>query len=627
MKTSLKTSAQRKRNSHDNGSVHITTLDFGRLRPTYCLNVRRGDHIKINYSQFTRLAALVAPTFGSAKIRSYAFWVPLRTTWRSYKAFQSDSVDASLSTKKKPQNANYVDLLAAYLFKNSQNTNHNFQGLVNLDSTSFNRLSLQGSDEQNEWINERFVDVSHMVTGTVTANQLPDKIEELLGGYDQVFYDEVSHRFIAIDFTPLGIELQNTLMSLGYPYNRSVAMGLDYYVNLTALVSYFRCLYDYVYPSEYVAQLGLDYLFDDYDFERISDIGQLAAVQNWLTDAVNLLYTPYEQDFFNTLWHSQTAVAPNNMNTQGLPASVDSSDVFKKLPEDAQGNSLLSAQNLQWLQSVSDFVMRNNIGGTRFHEFIKAHTGWQSSMDDIERSQFLKSWTDEVNIMDVTQTSQSTESSLLGEQAGKGIAHGNGTLRFEAKEDGFIIVLSMVTPVTAYYQGVAPWCEMLSSRFELYTEEFDSVGMEAVPRSSIWCDAQHYLDSENLNPNAVFGFTSRYANRYKRRYDRLTGMFRFRGYRGGLDSYHTFRDVMYGTDSQNFGNNAKFRQVDNQYDRIFARALAEDSAGTPYNYERFLTIFNFDVERWNTMKSISAAMPIFDKSGETVSVNYEGTQL
>lgn len=627
MKTTLKTATQRKRNSHDNGSVHITTLDFGRLRPTYCLNVRRGDNIKMDYSQFTRLAPLVAPTFGSAKIRSYAFWVPLRTIWPSYKAFIDNSVDASLSIKKKPQNVAFGDVMGAYVFKNSANTTHNWQGVFSLNDDDFDALSFEGSDIWDEWINDNFIR-SLEVENPSVASDLGDIVDSLLQRFDQVFYDEVSLRIVAVNFTPLAIEFQNTLMSLGYPYWRAVNVGSasDYFVNITPLVAYFRCLYDFVFPSEYVAQLGVDYLFDDYDFQQISDIGTLAAVQLWLDDAIKLLYTPYEQDFFNTLWHSANQVAAGNGATSDVGVESNDFDIFTALNRDENNRALLTNNKLQWIMNASDFIMRNNIGGTRFHEFIKAHTGWQSSMDTIERSMFLKGWTDSINVMDVTQTSQTSETSALGEQAGKGISSGKGTLRFESKEDGFIIVLSMVTPVTAYYQGTAPWCEMLDDRFSLYTEEFDSVGMEAVPRSSVWCDPQKYEEAENLNPNAVFGFTSRYANRYKRRFDRLTGMFRFRGYNTGLDSYHTFRNVMYGRTAETFGNDAKFRQVDNQYDRIFALTTGEQLT-PPIAYERFLTIFNFDVERWNTMKSISAAMPLFDKSGENVSVDYQGTQI
>lgn len=620
MKAKISSAQTNRVNSFDNSCTHVTTMDFGRLKPTFSLNVLRGDKINLNYSQFTRLSPLVAPTFGSAQLKSYAFWVPVRILWRGYERYVARSVDSSVETPL--PNFNLMWLMKYLLGSPSPNINDTNPFEPSVYESAISAQGLVSS------LRPTFVEA----TGIQTNGGLsPD-------GYDYVIGSPANGNFLLFRWNSKGRYFMDILRCLGYEVptyvNVDAGDGVNYELCSLPLQAFFRCLYDWVYPSAYVQQQGFGWLFEeDIDFTSDSALNEGKAYY-WFRDALNLLFVPYEQDFFNSLWASPTKVAaggsaPADVYSKMVSGSILSvssdNNVVAVNQDNSNQRATLNADALRWLTRLNDFVMRNNIGGSRFGEWLRAHTGWTSQMDDIDMSKFLKSWKDEIRISDVTNTNDSSYSSPLGSVAGKAYSNGGGSLRFEAKEAGFIIVMSMVTPLTAYYQGMAPWCDSISSPFDFYTDSFDNVGFEAIPMRHIFNDPNSLEMSGNLGVDSVFGFAPRYANRYKRGHDLLTGMFRFRSQNEGLDAYHTFRDLSFGRGDTPPVLDSRFMHVDNQFDRIFA--VPQDYAVNSDYYERMFTIFRFNCTRYSHMMSISESLPIFDKSGSDVSLDYQGSQI
>lgn len=272
-----------------------------------------------------------------------------------------------------------------------------------------------------------------------------------------------------------------------------------------------------------------------------------------------------------------------------------------------------------------DYVIRNNIGGTRFHEWMKAHFGWVSSEQDSNRSVFIKDFNSSLNFSQVVANT-GTDSQLLGQTAALGQSSGSGRLKFEAKQHGYIIFVHMVVPSTAYYQGVKPWCKKLDSQFDFYTPELDSVGMEAIPRSEIFMSYDKMQDLKIADPalfNSAFGFAPRYADRLKRGNSFLNGDFRLSSRNTDLDAYHTFRDVLYNR--TNLALDAQFMEADNQYNRVFAYPLTAEDAEV--GRDHIESMFIFESKRYSTASSIGDSMPIFNRSGQDVSLENGGTQL
>lgn len=618
-------------------STHVTTLDVGQLRPTNIVITSPGDTFDVDFNQQSMLSPLLVPSFGSFALKTFAFFVPCRTVWDSFEDFMTNTVDSSLGAQISRPRFTLADVINLFFNTSTPDpsvNNHNTQLIERVayipDATATGAAAVIS---QQNW------DIS--VSRWTSTNT------EGIGFYR---------------FTSKGRWFMNIFRSLGYEFPNAYYIGdwtsktslfgvesINYdtfysseYFNGLPILSFAKCLYDWVYPSAYVQQLQIGYLFHS--------VEQVYSWQ-WLSDCMKLIFVQYEQDFFTSLWQQPQSVSSSS-GAFSLPSHLDVYNSNVSLSVNSYRNSVTVEQRngdgsqpnpssslvftssaLRFLQSMSDFVIRNNIGGTRFREWMKAHFGFVTQEQDAHRSIFIKSWNHEVQISDVKNTSMTSASlqgiGVLGEKAGEGWSRGSGHMKFEAKEHGFIIFMSMVVPHTGYYQGLAPWCrDMLSSRFNFFTPEWENLGLEAIPRKSVF-NNQDLLNTGSVplsRGNEVFGFGPRYAEMYKIGHDYLTGDFRFRTRNTGLEAYHTFRDVLYGR--SNLALDAQFLQVDNQYDRIFAYVNAPDSdPNSVNNTDKFFSIFQFNVVRHAYMESVGESMPLFDKSGDSSTVNYQGSQL
>ena len=78
------------RNKHDLTRTHITTQDFGRIKPIECRYMVPGDTFNYKVSSFTRLLPMYAPTFGRIDHIERAFFVPMRTIFPNFYDFIRD---------------------------------------------------------------------------------------------------------------------------------------------------------------------------------------------------------------------------------------------------------------------------------------------------------------------------------------------------------------------------------------------------------------------------------------------------------------------------------------------------------------------------------------------------------
>lgn len=601
-KLSISTANSRKKNRHYIPTTTLITQDVAQITPINIIPTTPGDVFNIDLYQQSQSVPTAVKTFGSFHLRSFAFFVPHRVVFPKIEDYIARSVDPSIDmTLGNMQVSEIMSTLVGYTVDGSGN------------------VTCRGS---------RYVERSSIIT------DVPDIWIQDAG-------DNGAWRF-----NSLGRLIYKTLTGLGYEIplyfttaNRVVLMAQMY--DYLPLLSFARCFYDWIYPSSYVNQQGFAYLFDNVPTPE-------GETDDFFGKLVQLLFVPMEQDFFTSLWlrpNSRALGSQDNITHRTNPDSlgrnvqqlnVSTSDAVGGAslsdtivqPATSDTYSSLSASSLRWLESLSDFVIRNNIGGQRFHEWMKAHFGFVTAPQDANRSIFLKSWNDTLNFSGVVANT-STESQLLGDRAGIGNSQGGGKLKFEAKEHGFLIFASMVVPSTAYYQGTKPWCRPINSPFAFYTPELDSVDMEPVPYSAVFSAYSDPNESSALpasRQNDAFGFCPRYAEKYKVGHDFLLGDFRLPSRRAGKDAYHTFRNVLYNRTAQHqLALDAEFLQADNQYNRIYAAApeLVSDSAG----FDKIETLYLFNIVKYSSALSIGDSMPIFNRSGRDVTLENGGTQL
>lgn len=490
MKLQLKTAVKNDRSEFDVSSRHTTTMDFGTITPVYCLECIPSDSLKLNMYEFARLSPLPVPTFGQIHVHTRAFFVPMRSIWLGFKDYISRSNDASLATT--------------------------FPTITNV--------------EMQNW----FWDDGTRPYGLSVPVTSSDSYDFSV---DSNYYR----------FTSSGRWLYKILLSLGYSINfgySSVTSAGENPIDTTdfsllPLLAFMRILYDYVYPSDYVNGIGLGSLFEDRT--NITESNVIAKI-------LPLLFTPFSQDYFTSAWRNLNRHGTSDnvvlyitdpMNTSGLiQSSVDRTFA-------PTNGSKITSMGLRILDAVTNFVTRNNIAGSRYFEQLRARFGISSINADPDRSMFIKSFSDDVTIQDVTALSATTEAEL-GELAGKGyLVQGdniNHELSFDVDTYGYFMVLSHIEPETFYYQGRKRHTLHIDP-LDFYTPEFDNIGLQPIRHDELFADDKNKVDfALSIAPSQVFGFAPRYAE-YKKGDDYLTGDFRVNSANSGLDSYHLGRIV------------------------------------------------------------------------------------
>ena len=606
MKVKISTANASKKTLHHLPSTHLTTQDVGQICPINILPTTPGDVFHIDLTQLSQSVPTAVKTFGAFYLRTFAFFVFYRVVFFKFEDFLSQSVDSSIDSAFPPFTLWHI-YHAMFGMEGTVGTD------VSFSSTTFAQLESRDTGTFGNGIDAHFI------------VENPDVPQE-----DFKFRLTSKGRFLFKILVGLGYEIPLYLKS------NELSHINNFRYSLLPLLSFARFFYDWVYPSSYVNQQGFGYLFDNNFSTNDRDL---------LIKILDVFFVPMEQDFFNSLWLKPNNVSAGSTRSPEHTVTFDSSTTLKI---GANNNSAyvrqknsdytsspfestsMTSESLRWLENLSDFVVRNQIGGQRFREWMKAHFGFVTAPQDSHRSTFLKSFNDSLNFSAVTATSDSG-STLLGDRAGVGNSQGHGKMKFEALEHGFLMFASMVVPSTGYYQGMKPWCGEISSPFDFYTPELDNVGMEAVPYRQIFSSYQRPEDSNALpvtRLNDAFGFAPRYTAMYKIGYDYLSGDFRLRSRNTNLDAFHTFRDVLWNRTSDNqLANDAQFKQADSQYDRIFAVNPIEEQQYDNPMYDKIETMYLFDVKKYSSQLSVGDSMPIFNKSGRDVTLDNQGQQL
>lgn len=606
-------------NSQDLSFPVIQTLGVNDTRCVGCIQMEQGERVHMQLNQFSRFSPLVAPTFGNFKIKTHAFWVPTRLVWHHYLEFLDDSLDASFDDIKRPLNFSLKDIIDAF--------------------------DLASMLEQK---------------ATFASSNGYEKKGDGNPKYDLNMWDDGAQVGTSYNFTSFGRTIFSSLQALGYSLplyfmfddsNEQSALYKWYHTetySLLPILSFLRVFYDWIYPSQYVTQQGLGYFFLDdfakdwYEAKTFNHAGYFVAM-------FPLLFNPYDKSFWTSLWAKPNQVAQNTSSGRGQSNLGNVYNVYGQNKSNQLGvisttndtssfpadtsivknnlnyNGVISADSLRWLEKVSDFVLRSNIGGTRVREFLKSHFGFVPSDVQSEVSAHLRTFVDNVVVQDVTN--MSATSAVLGEQGGKAYSNGNGSLKFEASERGMLIFVTQVVPMSAYYQGVDINARAIKSRFDMYIPDFDAVSMEAVPRCALFNQYRNYEDWQKVSYGSLYdvlGYAPRDAERKVKRAI-LSGDFLFSSRNTGLESYHTYRDVLFGRN--NLAIDAKFLEADNQTQRIFAYMGEQKENGLYSKYDKIFNEMYFNVTKYSHAQSISQSLPFFDEDGKRVNVDYEGSNI
>lgn len=528
----------------------VCTQEISRLQPICKRLLVPGDKISVKPGSFHRLAPLPVPTYGNLKNVTRAFFVPLRILMAGYQEFMSR---IPYVTEDGP--------IPAWI--------------------PFTRNSV---------IVEMLSTPSY---GFV--NPAPD------GVYD---FNINNTNYV---FTYKGKCLVNLLYSLGIRLNYTLSDTTE--INILPLMAYARIYLDWYLPTQYYTQDPLHAYFKNPQLALISGVQLYDFCQNIR------FFEALEKDLFSNAW-------PNSYGPNGaFPAIINSPDFGSASGgapndltidnEDARvGIYATSSKSITWLtqygldtlKALNNYLNRSMVAGNRYIEQLFARYGVKVPDAWLQRSEYLGSNTEAIQISDVMATASTGNagSPSLGDYAGKGIGYNQSHFSYEAKEFGYFIVLNCIIAETGYVQG-RDKDVLYTDALQFFTPEFDQLGTSPIRNDEIFTgfrSQSEYAAAQQYGgkPDGIFGFAEQYYE-YKNSRDYLLGDFAFTSRNTNMGSYHLFRQIqrplaakplalnlefMSGDPSADYNNfNRIFQNSGNQFDHFMSEHHLQVSASRP----------------------------------------------
>lgn len=214
---------------------------------------------------------------------------------------------------------------------------------------------------------------------------------------------------------------------------------------------------------------------------------------------------------------NNSAVSLNGTGQSGAPAGTIYSSSSGPLRPSLTIDELWDEMAVQrFLNSLNEF------GNERYVEILAGQFGVISADARLQRPQWLGGNEMVVNVSEVLQTSETTESSPLGALGGRGIVAGRGRdISFRVPEHGYIIGILTIVPENGYASGSPRWLYK-STPLDFAMPRFNNLGEQAVYKGELFSD---HADDGTTSDLDEFGYQPQF-DEYRSHPSRATGDFR-----------------------------------------------------------------------------------------------------
>ena len=168
----------------------------------------------------------------------------------------------------------------------------------------------------------------------------------------------------------------------------------------------------------------------------------------------------------------------------------------------------LTAVNIVELRrafKLQEFLERNNVGGARYTEILRAHFGQRSQDSRLQRAEFVGASHNPIMFEAVYQNSASIEGSPLGDFAGRAASvGGQAPIKYYAKEHGWFMGVMVIRP-RPEYQNVTRrhWLHGLQDKFDFFWPTLAHIGDQPILNRELFTQGTEVDNQE-------FGYTARY---------------------------------------------------------------------------------------------------------------------
>lgn len=441
------------------------STNFGRLTPIAVQEVIPGDTFKMNTEIFMRMAPLIHPILQRMQVDVHHFFVPYRIIWNDFEKFITGFDDEVY--QRIPDHVPLIrfnnDSISTEDAIRKPNSLPHYMGipLCRLDPRS-----------------------QHMPP--IEVNALPFRAYAQI--WNDYYRDSIKQQKIDFQKSSFDVDYEDDEDNEAWILcqNRLRCYGKDYFTTAQPQPQ----LGD---PAVLPAPV-LNYVIPFDNGDILSGPGSVDTADNDLFVSTN-----------------------DGIHDAGLTAHTGEFRYRTDVDYDGIDNNteLFTINKLKELFSLQKLFDVGNKFGSRYAEQTLGHFGVRSSDGRLQRAQYLGGGRIPVQINQISQVSEGSESSPLGYQAGQGIAQGADNYFSETfEEHGVIISILSIIPEPNYTFGI-PRFLLKRDRFDFAFPELAQLGEQEVLGKE-WNINQHITN--------VFGYQERYAE-YKTAYNRCAGDF------------------------------------------------------------------------------------------------------
>lgn len=484
------TSIDMSRSTFDRSHSLKTSFNAGDIVPFYIDEVLPGDTFSIKTSKVVRMPSLVTPIMDNIYLDTYYFFVPNRLVWEHWREFNGENTKSAWIPT----------------------TQYEVPQITSPASTGWNIGTL--------------ADYFGIPTGVpgLSVNALPFRAYSLI--CNEWFRDEnLTDPLVTPldDATVAGVNTGNYITDTakgGLPFKASKYH--DYFTS---------CL-----PSP---QKGPD----------VTIPVSTGGLPVYTGDIV-----PSAPSGFGTQpVHAQTNSGSFNENAAlvlGYGSGVGSANVYKgsssapvtplqnvqfdnlwAVPSGSIGAATIN--QLRMAFQIQKMYEKDARGGTRYIEILKAHFGVTSPDARLQRPEYLGGNRVPINVNQIVQQSQTTDSSPQGNPVGLSLTSDtHHDFKKSFVEHGFVIGLMVARYDHTYQQGLERFWSR-RDRFDYYWPVFANIGEQAVKNKEIYAQGTTADDE-------VFGYQEAWAD-YRYKPNRVTGEMRSSSTQS-LDVWHLADD-------------------------------------------------------------------------------------
>lgn len=462
------------------------TMNTGDIVPIYFEEVYPGDTCKMHVDSLIRMLTPINPVMDQAFIDLYFFFTPRRLTWEHFEEFMganktdawTQKIEYTIPQLEAPEGGWDEKSIAHYLGARM------FTDGISIDAQYARTYALI----YNEWFrNQNLSEPAELYMGdaVTTGSNGDDYVVDIQkGGH---FAKAVKYADYLTRALPEPSKGPDILIPLG--------------TAAPITTGQMRELKDGELPLRWAYSTDAGAHWSNYD-ETLSGYNGLG----------------FDAGQGNT-WATQYAgTSPNaNMNPNNMYADLSQA-------------SAATINELRMAFSIQRLFEQDARTGTRYTEILQGHFGVFSSDARLQRPEYLGGKRIPINMMDIPQTSATTEVSPQGNNAGMSKTidnHDCFTKSFE--EHGILMGLAVIRTEHSYQQGI-PRILSRKTRQDFYWPELANIGEQGIKNKEIFAQGTSEDDE-------IFGYQEAYAELRYPVGNRICGELNS-DYTTPLDSWH-----------------------------------------------------------------------------------------